>query len=313
MWGRGERGQRRWGSCDTMGYESGIGDGSGEYSTVGAGTHGEQEHCAGGGAGEQAQVGRAGGGSGMVLDEVGEGQQEGGCGDSETGDGDSGGGSVRGQRHREWKECDKGGGQKGAVEARLRDKIAVLKEELGKASGSKFWQDRARVVTRGTNKRERVASHEQGKQGRKEAGQEAGAVAGTLAVVGQLRRQLKSRSAEVGTWVTRANLEEEKRKAGEKQLAWKREDLSRTEERLREEEGKRVKCEEEMERLKEIIRDTEGTGGVVRSGEVVGVDIRGGGDNEEGEHSGGTGGEASGSVLKGQRCRRRRPKDAKAG
>ena len=40
-------------------------------------------------------------------------------GDSETGDGDSGGGSVRGQRHREWKEADKGGGERGAVEARL--------------------------------------------------------------------------------------------------------------------------------------------------------------------------------------------------
>ena len=47
---------------------------------------------------------------------------------------------------------------------------------------------------------------------------------------------------------------------------------------------------------KESIRDTEGTGGVVQSGEVVGVDSRGGGDNEEGEHSGGTGGEASDSV-----------------
>ena len=117
-----------------------------------------------------------------------------------------------------------------------------------------------------------------------------------MAVEEQLRRQLKSRSLEVGTWVTRATLEEEKRKSGEMELAWKRKDLSRAEERLREEESKRVKCEEEMERLKESIRDTAGTGGVVQSGEVVGVDSRGGGDNEEGEHSGGTDGEASDSV-----------------
>ena len=33
-------------SCDTMGYESVMGDGSEECGTVGAGKHGEQEHCA---------------------------------------------------------------------------------------------------------------------------------------------------------------------------------------------------------------------------------------------------------------------------
>ena len=49
-----------------------------------------------------------------------------------------------------------------------------------------------------------------------------------------------------------------------------------------------MKCEEELERMKV---NTYGTGGVVQSGEEVGVDSRGGGDNEEGEDSGGTGGE----------------------
>ena len=83
------------------------------------------------------------------------------------------------------------------VETQLRGKVAKLQAELRRHSEGKLWQDRLRVIKKGTNKRERIEIHKEKLQNQTQG--QAGRTAGAMTEEERLRRQLRERSLEVAT------------------------------------------------------------------------------------------------------------------
>ena len=185
-------------------------------------------------------------------------------------------------------------------EARLREKVTGLKEELRKQSGMKFWQERSRVIKKGASKQERIQTHWDRKTGGSELGQQQqGRTGGGMAVEEHLRRQLKGRTLEVAMWVSKAKNEEEGRQESEKEVQRLRKrqldgggclpapcttNKPHYKEPQKEEEG-RKESQKELQRLERRQRDG-GDCGVHRATEEPGASAPGEGGGKVALHRG---------------------------